>query len=283
MPWYLTDDVDRYSGAVAGLLGADPGRNTISLTVIENARHSGPKPGELFGWWTEPGGEVAAACSITPPYPVAIDVAPSHTLRPLVDALLAPPVPGVTVVGVNAPSDIAGEFGWLWAAATGERAVLSWVQRLFVLDELRHPDPPPEGAARHVVEADRELIAEWSAGFARSVGARDPEPIRASVAQRFDHGGMYLWCLADGTPVSMAARNRPASGAVRIGPVYTPEAHRGRGFGAAVTAAASQAAAPLADAVVLFTDLANPTSNALYPRIGYRPVADRTVLAFEPA
>jgi hypothetical protein len=34
--------------------------------------------------------------------------------------------------------------------------------------------------------------------------------------------------------------------------------------------------------VVLFTDLANPTSNALYQRLGYRPVTDRAVLRFEP-
>lgn len=32
--------------------------------------------------------------------------------------------------------------------------------------------------------------------------------------------------------------------------------------------------------VLLFTDLANPTSNALYQRLGYQPVADRLVLAF---
>ncbi len=31
------------------------------------------------------------------------------------------------------------------------------------------------------------------------------------------------------------------------------------------------------------TDLANPTSNALYQRLGYRPVEDRVVLAFQPA
>ena len=35
--------------------------------------------------------------------------------------------------------------------------------------------------------------------------------------------------------------------------------------------------------VVLYTDLANPTSNALYQRLGYRPVEDRLVLSFEPA
>jgi hypothetical protein len=34
---------------------------------------------------------------------------------------------------------------------------------------------------------------------------------------------------------------------------------------------------------VLFTDLANPTSNALYQKIGYRPVSDRVVLSYSPA
>ena len=46
-------------------------------------------------------------------------------------------------------------------------------------------------------------------------------------------------------------------------------------------AAVSQAAldAGVRD-VVLYTDLANPTSNALYQRLGYRPVEDRVVLSF---
>jgi predicted GNAT family acetyltransferase len=33
--------------------------------------------------------------------------------------------------------------------------------------------------------------------------------------------------------------------------------------------------------VVLFADLGNPTSNALYQRLGFRPIEDRTVVAFE--
>jgi len=37
-----------------------------------------------------------------------------------------------------------------------------------------------------------------------------------------------------------------------------------------------------ADHVVLFTDLANPTSNALHQRLGYRPVEDRVMLRFGP-
>jgi predicted GNAT family acetyltransferase len=36
-----------------------------------------------------------------------------------------------------------------------------------------------------------------------------------------------------------------------------------------------------ATAVVLFTDLANPTSNSWYQRLGYRPVEDRVSVEFK--
>jgi predicted GNAT family acetyltransferase len=48
-----------------------------------------------------------------------------------------------------------------------------------------------------------------------------------------------------------------------------------------VTAEVSAAAvAAGATEVLLFTDLANPTSNALYQRLGYREVADFAVYGF---
>jgi predicted GNAT family acetyltransferase len=50
-----------------------------------------------------------------------------------------------------------------------------------------------------------------------------------------------------------------------------------------VTATVSQAARDAgAGEVLLFTDLANPTSNALYQRLGYEPITDYLVLAFAP-
>jgi predicted GNAT family acetyltransferase len=68
----------------------------------------------------------------------------------------------------------------------------------------------------------------------------------------------------------------------RDGPVYTPPDQRGRGFGAAVTAAVSQGALEAgAEEVLLFTDLANPTSNRIYQRLGYRAFEDLVVLLFE--
>ena len=68
---------------------------------------------------------------------------------------------------------------------------------------------------------------------------------------------------------------------VRIGPVYTPPERRGRGYGSAATAAASQRLLEAgAEEVLLYTDLANPVSNSIYQRIGYRAVEDRVVLDF---
>jgi hypothetical protein len=57
--------------------------------------------------------------------------------------------------------------------------------------------------------------------------------------------------------------------------VYTPPEHRRRGYASALTAALTERL--LAGGrrfCFLFTDLANPTSNAIYQRIGYRPLGD---------
>jgi predicted GNAT family acetyltransferase len=78
----------------------------------------------------------------------------------------------------------------------------------------------------------------------------------------------------------MAGISLQIAGSARVAPVYTPPEHRGRGYAAAVTAEVSAAARRAgADEVLLFTDLANPTSNGVYTRIGYRPVSDRLVVS----
>jgi predicted GNAT family acetyltransferase len=124
--------------------------------------------------------------------------------------------------------------------------------------------------------ADRALLAEWFATFAGDVGDVMPDPARV-VDRRLENGGLLLWEV-DGVPVSLAGITRPVAGVARVAPVYTPAALRGRGYAAAVTAEISRRALEEGLAVVLFTDVANPTSNALYQRLGYRPVGGWTAL-----
>jgi predicted GNAT family acetyltransferase len=96
--------------------------------------------------------------------------------------------------------------------------------------------------------------------------------------------GRYVVAIVHDAPVALAAITPTVLGVARIGPVYTPPAHRGRGHGASVTAAAVRLARDHgADEILLFTDLANPTSNALYSRLGFVGVSDHVDAALVPA
>jgi len=134
---------------------------------------------------------------------------------------------------------------------------------------------------RLAVAADAHTAMNWFTRFQVEAGAHlsDVEPI---VRDRIENQLLWLWEDDAGHPVSMAGRNRTAAGAARIGPVYTPPEHRRRGYGAAITGACTgDALSRDAHDVVLFTDLANPTSNAIYQQIGYRPLRDHLIIEFE--
>jgi len=151
--------------------------------------------------------------------------------------------------------------------------------RLYALGRLLPPDPPPPGTARIADATDRDLLLAWLNAF-QDEAQPGPSETERVLNDRVGWGGLLFW-EHEGRPVSLAGRSRPAAGLARVGPVYTPPDLRGRGFGAAVTAAVTQAALDGgADGVVLFTDLANPTSNTLYQRLGFEPVCDWAVLTF---
>ena len=76
------------------------------------------------------------------------------------------------------------------------------------------------------------------------------------------------------TPVHMTGANVPANGVTRIGPVYTPTEHRGRGYAGRAVAEVSREYLEQGVRCCLFTDQANPTSNRIYQALGYRPVVD---------
>jgi predicted GNAT family acetyltransferase len=137
----------------------------------------------------------------------------------------------------------------------------------------------PAGTARIAGDSDRALVVDWFHAFHADI-QETARAVDDMVDDRLSYGGVTVWEV-DGRPVSMVGVSRPEGGAVRVNAVYTPPQMRGRGYGAAVTSTVTQAALDAgADDVVLFTDLANPTSNALYQRLGYRPVEDRSVVEF---
>ena len=96
-----------------------------------------------------------------------------------------------------------------------------------------------------------------------------------------DDRRLWLWDDEAGLPVSLAARTPAVAGVARIAPVYTPPEHRRHGYATAVTAACTaDALARDAERVVLYTDVADPSANAMYQRIGFRPIGGRRIVQF---
>jgi len=278
MAWQLTDSLDEFERVAAPHLLADPVRQTVPLTVLASLRHRGPSAfgnsPPIFGWHRRDDGTVDGALLQTPPYPLLLADVPAGSVADLLRLLEAER--GLPAA-VNLDTASEKLFLATWAAATGGSGSARMRQRLFRLEALIAPDPGPPGVARVAGPGDTDLLVGWYDAFAREAQTPAEDNHRA-VADRLSHGGLTLWEIA-GQPVAMGGRNRIVAGVARVGPIYTPAEHRRRGYGAAVTTAVTLAAqAAGATDVVLFTDLANPTSNAIYQRLGYRPVEDRVLL-----
>ena len=85
----------------------------------------------------------------------------------------------------------------------------------------------------------------------------------------------------EGAVVAFAGYSEGAADTVRIAPVYTPPCHRGRGYASAMVGELSRELLGSGKrAIFLTTDVANPTSNNIYQRIGFRPVADHFQFEF---
>ncbi len=283
MAWFTTEDLDEYLAVAEGFLRLRPAENTVPLTVAETLRAQGTRAfsetAPLFGWWRADDGTVAGAFHETPPHPVLLAGVPQRAVEPLAEVLFAL---GRRLSGINARVEAAEAFAAAWQRRTGAAWQVHMRQRLYRLQELVAPRPAPPGAARVPGTADRDLLLAWYEAFSREIGD-PPRDYATTVDDRIGYGGFTLW-EEGGAPVSLAGLTRQAAGTVRVCAVYTPPEQRQRGYGGAVTAAVSQAALDAgASEVLLFTDLANPTSNALYQRLGYRPVEDRVVLASPPS
>ncbi|GGN47001.1 N-acetyltransferase [Streptomyces kronopolitis] len=279
--WHLTEDIDDYHARAGDFLRSRPALHTTPLTVLERLLTHGadaygraPVLGRL-----ERAGEVHATF---------------HLLRGLsltrltpeqADALAAQLAAlGYAFPHVSADHGTATAFAEAWRRRTGATPTLRARLRLYRLAALAPPAPHPEGRGRLVGERDREHLMRWVREFTTDVGEVVTVDADSWAGTRFADKHFTFWETPDGTPVSMAGSTSLVGGMIRVDPVYTPAHLRGRGYAGAVTVEVSRAAlAAGATEVVLYADPANPTSNALYRRLGYRPIADWAVYDFGPA
>lgn len=279
-------DLTRYPSAEALLAEAGAylvereAEHNLSLGILSTLRGQPevyPEPADLLV--VHDAGRIALVAVRTPPHGVVLSEpgVPPDRIGAAVEALvagLAVGAPGLpTAVG---PKSTVGPFVVRWADVTERAPRLEQALRIYRLEQVR-PHPPVAGGWRIADHRDRDLLRDWFQAFhaeALPPGAPPPEDAAIERLVSRDDRFAYLW-EADARAVSLVVAAARTPNGRRVGPVYTPPEHRRRGFAGALTAAASQDQLDRGCRFCfLFTDLANPTSNAIYQAVGYEPVTD---------
>jgi len=279
------DDAAAFLAEAEPLLLADEARHNLILGIAGTIRDAPARYPARNLWLVQDGEQVAGAALRTPPYNLILARPRSpHALAALAEAVAGEELPGV----VGAEPEVH-EFVELRSRHTSAPFRTSMRQGVYALERVEPLSAAP-GAARVATDDDFDLLLRWWIAFGDEV-LHEGGPGREDAEENVRHklrsptGGFFLW-EDDGDTVSLAGWGGPTPNGIRVGPVYTPPELRGRGYATALTAELSQ---QLLDGLLfeggrrfcfLYTDLANPTSNAIYERIGYRRVAESAEIVF---
>jgi predicted GNAT family acetyltransferase len=279
----IFEDARAFLDAAGSLLLEDEARNNLILgvtgTLVENPDRYAAK---RFWVVTDEAGRPAAVAMRTAPFNLLLAPAQSDAgLETLVGAI-EEELPGV--VGARPEAD---DFVRLWSRSHAVEPRVLRNQGVYALEHVQ-PLPPAPGSPRPATDDDHALVMDWMVAFGEEV-LEESDPGRTEarnfVAERLGGkgtGGFELW-EDGGEAVSLSGWGGPTPNGIRIGPVYTPPELRGRGYATTLVAELSRS---LLDGgrrfCFLYTDLANPTSNAIYERIGYVRACEARMIAFEP-
>jgi uncharacterized protein len=278
------DDVAAFREVATPYLVRDETRHNLILGISSTLLQK-PDLHPVFDLWVAfDRDEVTAAALRTPPFNLVL-ARPSNdvALDALVDRMIAE---GQDLPGVVAAIPEVEAFVGAWTAEHDVDPAIVFRHGVYELREVMDVPPAP-GLARPVTPEDREQIIAWALAFADEVlpeetdRERNVRLVDARLRATAD-AGLWLW-EDGGGPVSLSGYGGSTPNGIRIGPVYTPPEHRGRGYATSLVAEQSHWLLGAGRSLCfLYADLDNPTSNALYRRIGYRMVAEAREVRFDP-
>ena len=271
--------IERYAGprdfveAVEDTLLAEEVPNSLLLgNALRQLYGVPPQPGAVYYAAAFEGDTPVGAVSHQPPFPVILSTGMTpEVVAAFARQLHADAQPAAGVVG---PKPQAEAFAARWQELTGQVAEVRFAQGTYALRAVRYRGSAP-GMLRPATAGDLELVAAWSGAFHEEATAHEKGFNAEEFARRrLSDDSVYLW-EDGGRVVSMAGKSRPTRTGITVNLVYTPPEQRGKGYATTCVAALSQQLLEEGYAFcTLFTDLANPTANAIYQRIGYEYVAD---------
>ena len=217
------------------------------------------------------GEEVVGMTAWTPPWPLTIPRWPLARVPDLLDAARA----HAELASVVTTPSLADAIVPLHRTPARRLGLV-----FHVLTDVVPPAAGP-GARHFATEDDVPLLADWLPRFLHEVKLPlhgDPHDTARSFVR---DGRMHLW-IEDGHPVTCAAHLDFGRASTHLGMVYTPPELRASGRASRLVGAVSQHALDRGRRrLTLYTDENNPTSNAIYRRLGYVERYRHVELGFE--
>lgn len=262
---YLARDEARY-GLILGL-----------AKVVEKNPHRFGKENPWF-CSVEEEGRISAIAMRTPPNVVILAYF-SGNLEKIAEQLVSVVSEKYRVIpGVVGDKELADVYANLWCKKFSTKITHTMGQKIHRLDKVNNVPLSP-GKFRVATMADKELLEKWFHAFHIDIGGEEMNIPEGNFVPALEIGWIFLW--EDGRPVSMALKTRPTGKGMTVGGVYTPPELRSRGYATSCVAELSRNILNTgSEFCMLYTDLANPTSNSIYKKIGYKEVCDSVQHAF---
>jgi predicted GNAT family acetyltransferase len=220
-------------------------------------------------WTIQEGSKIELVAMQTLKRSMLVSSASQAAMACLADGLASRQWPGNSLIGVSPSID---ELTARYSEVSRRHRRLAVSLRVFQLDRVVRPNPVG-GAMRNCRSQNREILARFVAGFESDTGQTSLEDAQSRADRLIADQRGFIW--VDAQPVAMAAYSGETPNGIRVNWVYTLPEFRGKGYASNLVANLSQ---HLLDGgrkyCFLFTDQANPTSNSIYQKLGYRPVSD---------
>jgi len=220
---------------------------------------------------------------MTPPFGMtlyAVDNAvDAAALTCLTDGLAAA---DITVPGVVTEKALAEAFADIYCSAKGLRHEIFMSQRIYELTAV-NPTIATGNTFRPANERDMAFLPYWLEDF-YFAATKTTNPVSDDIGKYSYHLSQDKMHVLEvnGMAVSIAKIGREFLGTAGVMHVYTPPYFRGKGYATECVARLSQKWLDKGfSRCVLYTDLSNPTSNSIYQKIGYAPIADSLEIHFK--
>lgn len=250
-------------------------QNNVIISNILRGRDGADTSRWFMATVSDKAGSLVLVAIMTPPFNLVLYEVGNLPQERAIQLLAQTAVEqGLQIPGVLAEKSLAERFAVQYAAASGKQTTNGMNMRIYRLDAVEDVPQVP-GKLRAAKEEDLYFLPYWSLAFADDCAVHKTDILSTveKLKNQIANHGLYLW--EDNIPVSQAAMGRKTLHGAVVNAVYTPPFYRGKGYATSCVAGLSKHLLECGYRFCsLFTDLANPISNSIYMKIGYKPVCD---------